>query len=282
MSFLSKFSGRNGDNSISKARTIIGGIVHASLHGAAAVLSVLYLHVFSGSSEFSLGLVFVLSGVLTALASFRFFGGLGGRPEGINTIALRNLLSTVLLAAFFAALGQNDVDNRALNRDILLLVVGLTCLAKLGDVLANKLDPWAEDDENKDIEFGSRQLLTWLLIGSSLVGLLFYKSDENTTALSFNDIREGLLIGAISVLGMHLILNPLNMAWEKCHPDTQMIPLTRNPLIRHLTTSTGISFLAYALGYGVARDEKYTHLLSSLCLYIIADVTGRGVDVVAL
>lgn len=282
MSFLSNFSLRNDDNSSNKARTIIGGLVHAGLHGAPVVLSVLYLNVFSGSSELSLGLVFILSGVLAALAIFRIFGGLGGRPEGENTIALRNLLSTLLLAAVFSALGQNDVDGRELDRDILLLVVGLTCLARLGDVLANKLDPWSEDDENKDRDFGSRQLLTWGLIVSSLVGLLFYKREENTTALSFNDIREGLLIGAIIVLGVHLLLNPMNKAWKKCHPDTQMIPFTRNPLIRHLTTSTGISFLAYALGYGVARDEKYTHLLSSLCLYIIADVTGRGVDVVAL
>ena len=283
MTFLSVLSLREEENSSSKGRTMFGGVAHAALHGVPFILSMTGLHVFSGSSEFSLGLIFVLSGLLALLGAARFIMGFMGSPEGKNTRTVRNLLSTVLLAAVFAALGQNDVDGRALDRDALAYgVVLLTCVAKLGDVLANKVDALIEDDESKDKDFVNRQRLTWVLILLSLGALVSHKAAENTSALSFDNDRAGLSIGAIIVLGVHLLLNPLNWLYIKLRPDSQMIPLTRNPLIRHLTTSTGISFLAYVLGHVVASDEKYIWLLSSLSLYIIADATGRGRDVVAL
>ena len=280
-SFLSFLSLRDEEKSSSKPRTFIGGGIHAVLHGIPAVLSVLSLHVISNASEFSLGVVFLLSTVLSLMGFLRVLRANDGKLEGDITRALRNFLSAGLIAAAFVFLGQSDASNSTLNRDSLIAVIVLTCVGKFGDVFANKEDVLREDLQSSDKYFLARQIVTYVLIVLSTIALVVYKVIENTDGMG-SSTHQGLLIGAFIVLGVHLLLNPLNMLYKCYRPDTQMIPLTRNPLIRHLTTSTGISFLAYALGYGVARDEKYTHLFSSLCLYIIADVTGRGVDVVAL
>lgn len=282
MTFLSFLSLRDEENSSSRFRTLVGGVAHAGLHGVPAVLSVVSLHLISKASEFSLGLVFVLSVVLSLMGVLRVISANNGKLEGDITRSLRNILSAGLLASTFVFLGQADASSSIMDRSALMVIVVFTCLGKLGDVLANKEDALVEDDESRDKYFLVRQIVTYVLIASSLVGLVVYKASENTSALSFDNDRDGLLIGAFIVFGVHLILNPANMLYKLIRPDTQMIPLTRNPLIRHLATSTGIAFLAYALGYGVAKDEKYTSLLLSLIGYLLADATGRGMDVVAL
>ena len=280
-SFLSFLSLRDEEISSSRVRTLIGGVAHAVLHGVPAVLSVLSLHVISNASEFSLGVVLLLSTVLSLMGVLRVLRANDGKLEGDITRSLRNLLSTGLLAAAFVFLGQSDASNSTLNRDSLITVIVLTCLGKFGDVFANKEDVLREDLESRDKYFLARQIVTYVLIVLSTTALVVYKVIENTDGMG-SSAHQGYLIGAFIVLGVHLLLNPLNMLYKCIRPDTQMIPLTRNPLIRHLTTSTGISFLAYALGYGVASDEKYVYLLSSLIGYLLADATGRGMDVVAL
>jgi hypothetical protein len=280
-SFLSFLSLRDEEKSSSKPRTFIGGGIHAVLHGIPAVLSVLSLHVISNASEFSLGVVFLLSTVLSLMGFLRVLRANDGKLEGDITRALRNFLSAGLIAAAFVFLGQSDASNSTLNRDSLIAVIVLTCVGKFGDVFANKEDVLREDLQSSDKYFLARQIVTYVLIVLSTIALVVYKVIENTDGMG-SSTHQGLLIGAFIVLGVHLLLNPLNMLYKCYRPDTQMIPLTRNPLIRHLTTSTGISFLAYALGYGVARDEKYVYLLSSLIGYLLADATGRGMDVVAL
>lgn len=239
------------------------------------------LHVISNASEPSLGIVFFLSGVLAFMAARRAYRGFNSKVETDSTRLLRNLLSTGLLAAAFVLLGQSDASNSTLDRDALITVIVLTCAAKLGDVLANKVDVLREDEERGVQYFQARQIVTYVLIIASLVALVVYKASENTNALGFDHIREGVLIGAFSVFGVHLLI-PLGNLIVNRFSTLDYIAFTRLPLIRHLATSTGISFLAYALGYGVGSDEDYMFLLLSLIGYILADVTGRGMDVVAL
>lgn len=282
MTIFTYLSLRDDENSNPKYRTIAGGIVHAGLHGVPFVLSMTGLRVISNASEPSLGVVFFLSGVLAFMAARRAYRGYNkSKVETDSTRLLRNLLSTGLLAAAFVFLGQSDASNSTLNRDSLIAVIVLTCLAKLGDVFANKEDVWREDSESRAEYFLVRQNVTYVLIVLSTIALGGYKGSENTNALSFDHIREGVLIGAFSVFGVHLMIPLGNMIITQCS-TLNWIAFTRIPLFRHLATSTGISFLAYALGYGVGKDEEYIYLLLSLIGYLLADAVGRGMDVVAL
>ena len=100
-SFLSFLSLRDEEISSSRFRTFIGGGLHAVLHGVPAVLSVLSLHLISKASEFSLGLVFLLSTVLSLMGFLRVLRANDGKLEGDITRALRNFLSAGLIAATF-------------------------------------------------------------------------------------------------------------------------------------------------------------------------------------
>lgn len=256
----------------------IGGLIHLSVYAVVFILSITDLHVMSGSSELSLGLVFLLSGLLGALALARVIMS----KEGENTRAIRNLLSSLLLLSSFAALGEHDTAARNLTRSALGWVVALVSVGRIGDVLANKVDPDSEDNENEDPDFVQRQIITYVLIAVSLASLITYKVQENDAALDFTSVREGSNLMAVILISVHLLLNPLNMLYNVLMPNRPMIPLTRSPYARHLVASSVISLLAYSLGCSTSGAGKWIWLLSSAGIYVVADTSGRGIDSVAL
>jgi len=284
----------------------IGGIIHSGVYAAVIGLLLNDLSLYGSSSEnISLILLFAMSLILLASGLVR----LAKSTEGTVTRFGRNLLSSMALLLSFLALGRSDAHSEPLDRNALGWLIGLIVAGRVGDVLVNKKEADEADCEKPEnaAPFMWRRLLTWTLIAASLGFVIAHKVNENTATLDFTSDREGVNLSAIILISVHLLLDPLNMLItcsdsmsnnvidmitcrrckggrinSECESERGMLlPLNRSPFYRHIVASSVISLLGYSLGCSIGVSD-FVSLATGAAMYFVADVTGRGLDVVAL